>query len=97
MLHVYHKKADRWILLALLAIVLFIFCPVISRVLPSAFKLAYVFLLMFRICIAMSTMYRMRGKGKSGKIGFALGFLLGLIGVIIIMFIPDEQSPRTQA
>lgn len=54
-----------------------------------------VFIVLWGVCVAIATAIG-SSKGKAGT-GFALGLLLGLIGVIIVAVMGDDKLGRVQA
>jgi len=55
-----------------------------------------VILVLALICGAITAKV-FQGKGRSGGSGFALGFLLGIIGLIISLFLSDQNDKRAAA
>ena len=47
------------------------------------------------IFVAVACGAIMRGKGRSGTLGFALSFCLGIIGILIVVLYPPGGSDRS--
>ena len=47
------------------------------------------------IFVAVACGAIMKGKGRSGTLGFALAFCLGIIGILIVVFTPATGSDRS--
>jgi len=51
--------------------------------------------LVMYILVAIGCGAVMRGKGRSGTLGFALAFCLGIIGILIVVLYPSGSSDRS--